>query len=211
MNFKVVKNLPEMKRIEKLKSRVDLDLPENKSVLILQGAGINIDRGAEELTEAMRNLEDCFLVIIGSGDVFPVLEDKLKNDPVLSSRIRLVNKLRYSEMMQYTLNSDIGFSLDKNTNPNYLYSLPNKIFDYIKAGVPVIVSDLVEIGKVVHQYEVGEVISSHNSDELSKFIQSFLKDKEKMEFYKRNCQKAMQELNWESQKNILKGTYSGLT
>lgn len=209
-NFKVVKNLPEMTNVEKLKSRKDLDLPEDKHILILQGAGINIERGAEELTEAMRHLENCFLVIVGSGDVFPLLEDKLKNDSLLAARIRLVKKLPYNEMMQYTLNSDIGFSLDKNTNPNYLYSLPNKIFDYIKAGVPVIVSDLVEIGKVVRKYEVGEIISGHDSVELAKFISDFLNNKQKFESYRKNCEKAMRELNWESQKNVLKEIYSGL-
>jgi glycosyltransferase involved in cell wall biosynthesis len=209
-NFKVVKNLPEMTKIEKLKSKSDLNLPENKHILILQGAGINIDRGAEELTEAMRNLENCFLVIIGSGDVFPVLKRKLANDEVLSARIRLVDKLPYREMMQYTLNADVGFSLDKNTNPNYLYSLPNKIFDYIKAGVPVIVSDLVEIGKVVRKYEVGEVISGHDSVELSRFINDFLNNKQKLESYRKNCELAIKELNWESQKNVLSEIYSGL-
>lgn len=210
MNFKVVKNLPEMKLIEKVKSRKDLDLPENKKILILQGAGINVQRGAEELTEAMKYLDDYFLVIVGAGDVFPILQEKIRNNAVLSERIKLVDKLPYNQMMQYTMNADIGFSLDKNTNPNYLYSLPNKIFDYIKAGLPIIATDLVEIGKVVRYYEVGRIINSLDPEKLAIFIKEFLNDKNAMDNAKANTLKAIKELNWESQRNVLDNIYAEL-
>lgn len=210
MNFRVVKNLPEMKIIEKTKSRKDLDLPEGKKILILQGAGINIDRGAEELTEAMRYLGNCFLVIVGSGDVFPILKERIDNDSILSGRIRLVDKLPYEQMMQYTLNADIGFSLDKNTNPNYLYSLPNKIFDYIKVGLPVIVTDLVEIGKVVREFEVGRIVKTHEPEKLASFIDEFLNDTKAMDICKANCLKAMTELSWDKQKKVLDEIYFGI-
>jgi glycosyltransferase involved in cell wall biosynthesis len=207
MNFKVVKNLPELQKIEKVKSRLDLNLPNDKKILILQGAGINIDRGAEELTDAMKLVDNGYLIIVGSGDVFPFLEEKIKNDSVLSQRIRLISKLPYNEMMQYTMNADVGLSLDKNTNPNYLYSLPNKIFDYIKAGIPMIVSDLIEISKVVRDFEVGEIVYSHDSIKLAEFINDFFKDENKIELYKQNCQKAMNHLNWDSQKIVLNEIY----
>jgi len=207
MNFKVVRNLPEIEKIEKVKSKSDLNLPLDKKILILQGAGINIDRGAEELTEAMKYLDDCYLLIVGSGDVFPVLEQKIKDNSSLSEKIKLVGKLPYSEMMQYTMNADVGFSLDKNTNLNYLYSLPNKIFDYIKAGIPVIVSDLYEIGKVVREFEVGEIIVSHEPVKLAEHIKHFFNHQDKIEIYKSNCEKAIRKLNWESQKEVLDEIY----
>lgn len=209
-NFKVVKNVPEATLIEKNKDRSDLGLPSDKKILILQGAGINIQRGAEELTEAMRYLENCFLVIVGSGDVFPLLKKRIEEDDTLKSRILLVDKLPYSEMMQYTLNADIGFSLDKNTNPNYLYSLPNKLFDYLKAGIPVIVSDLVEIGKVVREYQVGEIIQTHDPKLLAEFIQRFLEDEKRMAFYQSNCKRALDENSWEKQKMVLDEIYKNL-
>lgn len=209
-NFRVVKNVPELTPIEKTKSKAELGLPEEKKILILQGAGINIDRGAEELTEAMRYLENGFLVIVGSGDVFPLLKQKIAEDALLQSRILLVGKLPYTEMMQYTLQADVGFSLDKNTNPNYLYSLPNKLFDYLKAGVPVIVSDLVEIGKVVREYQVGGIVHSHEPKMLAEFIQRFLEDEKQLAFYQSNCQRALIENSWEKQKIVLDEIYNDL-
>lgn len=210
MNFKVVKNLPEMIKIEKVNSKKDLNLPLDKKILILQGAGINIDRGAEELTESMKYLEDCFLIIVGSGDVFPILKERIKNDSVLSERIKLVDKLPYEQMMQFTMNADIGFSLDKNTNPNYLYSLPNKIFDYIKAGLPIIATDLVEIGKVIRHYEVGRITNTLEPEKLANFIREYLNDKNALDISKANTLKALTELNWESQQKVLDSIYAEL-
>lgn len=208
LRFKVIKNLPEKTEIIKTKSKQDLNLPKNKKILILQGAGINIQRGAEELVEAMRLLDNCYLVIIGSGDVFPLLKNKIENDDLLKSRIRLVDKVPYQEMMQYTFNADLGFTLDKNTNLNYLYSLPNKIFDYLKAGIPVIASDLVEIGKVIREYQVGEIVKSHSPEDIVHCVNDLLNDSIKYKTYQENCINAMKVLNWERQKTVLDEIYA---
>lgn len=208
IKFQVIKNLPEKTEIHKTKSKQELNLPIDKKILILQGAGINIQRGAEELVEAMRLLENCFLVIIGSGDVFPLLTKTIENDPLLKSRILLVNKVPYQEMMQYTFNADLGLTLDKNTNPNYLYSLPNKIFDYLKADTPVVASDLVEIGKVIREYHVGEIIKSHSPEDIANCVKDLLSDTKKYNYYKENCSKAIENLNWEKQSVILNEIYA---
>ncbi len=209
-DFKVIRNIPEMGAISKNKSKSELGLPEDKSILILQGAGINMQRGAEELVEAMLQLENCFLVMVGSGDVFPFIREKISKDAILQARIKLVDKLPYPEMMQYTFNADLGFSLDKNTNPNYLYSLPNKIFDYMKAGVPIMATDLVEIGKIIRGYDVGKIIEDASPEKLTDEIKKMLADLEGMRKYKDNCKIAMQKLNWESQIPELEKIYKGL-
>lgn len=209
-DFKVIRNIPELSAISKNKSKSELGLPVDKSILILQGAGINMQRGAEELVEAMYQLENCFLVIIGSGDVFPFIREKISKDAILQARIKLVDKLPYPEMMQYTFNADLGFSLDKNTNPNYLYSLPNKIFDYMKAGVPIMATDLVEIGKIIRGFEVGRIIVEATPEKLANEIKNLLADVEAMKKYRENCKNAIQKLNWESQIPELEKIYKGL-
>ena len=59
---------------------MELGLPENKYLIILQGNGINIDRGAEEAVEMMKQLDDCALIIVGSGDVIPILENTVNQE-----------------------------------------------------------------------------------------------------------------------------------
>ena len=69
-------------------------------------------------------------------------------------------------MMQYTLNSDVGVSLDKNNNINYQFSLPNKIFDYSKAKIPFVSTNLIEIKKIVEQFHTGVLINSLKPEKI---------------------------------------------
>ena len=87
------------------------------------------------------------MCVIGKGDVFEKLKERaLRQD--LSKKTMFMDAIPYEEMM-HTMLSDIGVSLDKPNNLNYEFSLPNKFFDYIKAGIPVVSSHLIEIRKLV--------------------------------------------------------------
>lgn len=200
----VVRNIPRSRATVQSKTKEELALPLDKKIIILQGAGINMERGAEELVEAMRYLSDIFLLIVGSGDVI----EKLKNmrmDLGLEHCIRITGKVPFEQLAQYTRLADLGLSLDKDTNPNYRYSLPNKLFDYIQAGIPVLVSPLVEIAHIVNTYKIGMVFPSHKPKELAKSIQQSLNDKETYAQWKNNIKQAQKELNWETeQKQLLK-------
>ena len=67
----------------------------------------------------------------------------------LKDKLMFTGLLPYNEMMQYTMNANVGVSLDKDTNINHKLSLPNKVFDYVKAGIPVVVSNLKEVSAIV--------------------------------------------------------------
>ena len=74
--------------------------------------------------------------------------------------------------MHYTAQADLGISLEENLGLNYYYALPNKLFDYIQARIPVLVSDLPEMAAVVHSYGIGKVISKTSDPlELARVIQ----------------------------------------
>ncbi len=169
--------------------------------MILQGAGINKDRGAEEMVEAiyfMHSTKEIFL-IIGGGDVIPELEDKIWRHG-LSEKVFLKDKLPMEELMKYTSVADLGISMDKDTNLNYRYSLPNKLFDYIQCGVPVFASNLVEVKKVVEDYKVGYIASNHEPNYLATKLTEILADEETLNQYKENARKAAEELCWEKEK-----------
>jgi glycosyltransferase involved in cell wall biosynthesis len=195
---KVVRNVPLKTDFNREKNRIELGLPLEKNIIILQGAGINVDRGGEELIEAMNYIENTLLLIIGGGDVIDTLKTMTKKMG-LNDRIVFINKLPYSELMQYTSNADLGLTLDKGTNINYRFSLPNKLFDYIMAGIPVLSSDLPEIRKIIEKYDIGEIIESHKPMDIAGKINQMLKDKEKLKKYTLNTSSALNELCWENE------------
>ena len=206
VHVNVLRNIPPTFKPSVIKGKTELGLPENKSIIILQGAGINIHRGAEELIESLLYLDNILLLIIGSGDVIELLKRQAKSLN-LETKVRFIPKLPYNELYNYTVHAEIGFSLDKGTNPNYQLSLPNKLFDYIHAGTPVLVSQMVEIKKIVIQYQVGEFIESHEPRHIADKIRSMLENTEKLAFYRRNCISAAKELCWENEEKILITVY----
>ena len=74
---KIIRNISPLWKPINLQSKIDLGIPENKNLIILQGAGINIDRGAEEAIEAMQFV-DAVLLVVGDGDVVPQLKTRVK-------------------------------------------------------------------------------------------------------------------------------------
>ncbi len=182
--------------------RKQLGLPENADIVLLQGAGINVDRGAEEAVQAMQWVNSALLLIIGGGDAIPGLK-KLVNRHQLGEKVMFINKLPFEQLRQYTIAATIGITLDKDTNLNYRYSLPNKLFDYIHAGVPVLASALPEVKKIIDAYQIGECTDSVTPEAIAAKLNGMLRDKERLNWYKGNTLKAKTELCWENEKGLL--------
>ncbi len=207
-NVRVVRNVSPIWKGENIPSRKEMGLPENKKILIVQGAGINIDRGIEELVEAMTQIyESAILLIVGSGDVIEILKEKVEILK-LENRVLFYGKRPYQEMMAFTHHADWGISIDKDTNMNYRFSLPNKIFDYINASTPIICSDLTEIRKIVATHEVGVFIPSHEPKILADFINDLLDQPEQHATFVANCKKAAPVLCWENEEKVLREIYN---
>jgi glycosyltransferase involved in cell wall biosynthesis len=205
--FRVVRNVPQRYLPLEQKTRAELGLPEDKKIIILQGNGINVRRGAEEAVMAMKHLDiPAVLLIAGSGDVIPELK-KITAEENLQDKILFKNKMPYAELMAHTAVCDLGLSLDKGDNLNYFYSLPNKIFDYIQAGIPVLASDLPEIRKIVEKYQVGEITDKLNSEYLAHKIKSCLTDDEKISAWKKNTTFAAEILCRTNEEQVLCDLY----
>lgn len=197
VTFEVIRNIPSKTEFVRV-GREKLGLPMNKKVVLMQGAGINIDRGAEELVKAMAEVDEAMLLIIGGGDVWKDLE-VLISELHLENKVRLIKKLPKKELLQYTVEADLGISIDKNSNLNYYNSLPNKIFDYLQAGVPVLCSPLPELEKVIKLHDSGWFIDSHDPKELGKKIKSILNSDELLR-KRENALLTSEELSWSKEK-----------
>lgn len=202
----VVRNISPLWKAEHKKSKKELGLHENQFIVIMQGAGINVNRGAEEAVQAIQKIDDAVLVFVGDGDAIPQLKKEVKSKN-LEHKVLFFGKRPYDEMMQFTHLSDIGLSLDHDTNLNYLYSLPNKIFDYLHAQTPFICTNLPEVAKIANETQAGIVIKKLEVDELVKAIVSVKSDLEKQNFLKEKCIEATKTLNWEFEKIQLSHFY----
>ena len=190
-----------------IKSKDELGLPKDKKIIIVQGAGINIDRGNEELIEAMPQIhESIVLIIVGSGDVIDILKNRVKKLQI-EHRILFFGKRPYSELMAFTYHANWGISLDKDTNMNYRFSLPNKIFDFIHASTPIICTELVEVAKIVKGHEVGVFVKTVTPEDIAETINRCVLDVELEEKLKKNCELAAQVLCWEHEEKVLKKIY----
>jgi glycosyltransferase involved in cell wall biosynthesis len=206
----VIRNIPPYRSPGGCLPADELSLPPHKDIILLQGSGINIDRGAEELLLAMfpeHGLKNVLLVVIGSGDVLPKLKEMAKQEQ-LKGRVQFFDRMSHDLLYEYTRYARIGVSLDKDTNLNYRYSLPNKLFDYIMAGTPQLASDLPEVAGIVRKYKTGMLIDNHNPAQIAKSIQYMLSDQEQFKEWETSCLKAAKELCWENEEQKLIDIYS---
>lgn len=208
VKFSIVRNIGNPPQGVTIKNREELGLPVDKKIVLIQGAGINIDRGAEETLEAMQYIENTLLLIIGGGDVIETLKVNAvwKN---LKEKIMFKAKMPAEDLYQYTCNADLGLTIDKNNNINYRFSLPNKVFDFINAGVPILASPLPEIKNVIDSYYIGDFIASHDPKHIAEKMNEMLHSPE-YNVWKHNTIKARQENSWQLEKKVLEEVIDGI-
>ena len=112
------------------------------------------------------------------------------------------------DLFAYTKQADIGLLLEQSLGLSFTYALPNKLFDYIHAGLPFIASSLVEVKRIMNKYNIGEIVEDYSPESLAKKLNEMLSNSEKREVWKGNMQKAKKELNWENEQKKLIEIYS---
>ena len=165
-----VRNIPENKKV--IQTPFDFDT-HGKKIILYQGS-VNVGRGLDLMIDTMHLLEDYILVIIGDGDISTKLIEKV-NTLDLKNCVKFLGRINPDELKNLTPNTTVGMSLEEDLGLNYRFALPNKIFDYIQAEVPVLVSDLPEMKKIVSDYKVGEVVFNRTPKTLAQQIEKILK------------------------------------
>lgn len=195
-SFEVIRNVP-MKKVDlrNLKSAISL----RKNALIYQGA-LNKGRGLELIIKTMLYLDNVYLYIIGDGDLaneLKLLVQQLK----LAEKIFFLGKIAPNDLQNFTSQAAIGISFEEDLGLNYRYALPNKLFDYIQAKIPVLVSNLIEMKQLVTEYKIGEIIDNRNPKVIAKMVELML---EKRNSYQEYLEIAAEELIWELEEVKLK-------
>jgi glycosyltransferase involved in cell wall biosynthesis len=199
ISMKVVRNVPyNSKHVGK--KLLDYS---GKKIILYQGA-LNFGRGLEWVIDAMPQVENAILVIIGDGGIFNGLQERV-NNLQLNDKVFFLGRISGSELYKYTPSADLGLCLLKNRGLNYYYSLPNRIFDYLHAGVPVLATDFPEIANIVRNYNTGILINRYNPEYLAGVLNDFFSK----EFNTTHFAETAKQFCWEIEEKVLLEVVSG--
>jgi glycosyltransferase involved in cell wall biosynthesis len=195
----VIRNIPNKYQPTQHLTKTQLEIPENTFLIIIQGSGLNVERGIEEAVLAMKMLEDTTLMLVGDGDVMPVVKE-LINTNRLEDKVKIFGRRPYDELMQFTMHADLGLTLDKPLSKNYEFSLPNKVFDYMHAGTPILASKLVEIERVIETHQIGVILKEVSPAEIASAVNDIKSQPVLLKQLEEACRKASEIENWENER-----------
>jgi glycosyltransferase involved in cell wall biosynthesis len=184
---------------------------ENDLHLILYSGGITFNRGLEKVIESLMYLPDCYLVLMGYGiERYKISLQALARKIGVESRFSFFGPVPSEEVTTYAACADIGIAPIKNACLSYYYCSPNKLFEYILAGLPVIASNFPEMRKVIDKYDIGYTFDPEDSHDIVRVIRRVLDNRQHYQKMKQNTITASHAYNWEKESKKLLGIYQTL-
>ena len=193
-----IRNLPFYReKTEPVDLRRKYGIEAAKKVLVYQGVILH-GRGLRHIFEFLKSNNDAVLIVFGDGE-YKNYYVELSHSLGITDKVIFAGKIPQGELLNYSAGADIGLSLIENLSISYYYALPNKLFEYIMAGLPAAVSALPQMEKIVNDFETGIVVDLENQEEVNNKLNLLLKDNEILIKYRENCRTAAKELNWDNE------------
>jgi len=172
-------------------------LDEEAKIVLLQG-GLLSDRNLEVLVKAISLIQNSsiHLVFLGNGNGVPILKALVSTLDV-GEFVHFMPAVQQAELQAYTMSADIGVIPYLPDCLNNYYCTPNKLFEFIAAGLPIVASDLPEIKKIVSGNNIGLVVDSSSEQLIAEAIEQLLVSDKAYRTYKNNALKLRKTLNWE--------------
>lgn len=179
--------------------------------LVLHQGAPAPDRGGEQLIAAMADLPGVHLVFLGSSP-FAGYQESLREYGVttgVAERVHFVPSVPLTDLLSHTADADVGVSLLQDSCENHRLALPNKVFEYLAAGVPVVVSDLPEVARLVSRHSVGWVVSANDSVAVATGLRHAIAERDNGRMSVR-ARAAAASLGWSDEKRRLIAVYDKL-
>lgn len=200
VDYAVVKNLP---KLSPWQSARDLENP----FIIYQGA-VNEGRSFETLIPAMKQI-NAKLIICGNGNFFTKAKALIKKNK-LEGKVELRGYVPPEELLILTPKATVAIMLFENTGLNQYHSLANRFFDYIMAGVPQICVAYPQYEAINDKDNVAYLIYNTHADTIATAVNNLLADDVLYDTLQRNCLKARELLNWNTEEKVLINFYNKL-
>jgi glycosyltransferase involved in cell wall biosynthesis len=185
-------------------------IPGHIPVLIYQGA-ISRARGVDVLLGAIEKIKhaDFKFLFLGNGPYVKEV-DKFINEHHLKSKIILSEAVPQNELLKYLSGGDIGVHAISSSCLNHEYCLPNKLFEYIHAGLGILCTHLKEMSQLVQDNNIGLTFEDNNLDDLALQMRYLIEHRDQIELYKSNSRRLRETLTWDREFIGLKLLYQEL-
>lgn len=202
-HFEVIRNVPLL-----AKESTAAAAAGDTKFIFYQGA-LNEGRGLEQLITAMEFIP-LQLKIAGDGDLSEQLRE-LVNNKRLQDKVQFLGKVQPGDLRNITHKSFIGVNLLENKGLSYYYSLANKFFDYVHAGIPVITMNFPEYRNLNAQHEVAVLVNDLDTATLVSAITGLAENKDAYFRLRQNCLTARNAWNWQKEVQKLLAFYQSLS
>lgn len=200
----VIRNLPEYEMPAPDKA---VNIPVNTNMLtVLYHGHFRPGRGLVNLIRAIASIPDVQLILIGGGELESKLRD-LSHDLDVESRIIFQTYIPTDKLVSTAAQADIGAVLFEPGSSNYAHALPNKFFEYIMAGLPVLASNIDTFEHYVNKYHVGVTTDPNNIEDIFYVLNQIKRNGSQLKEWHINALDAAKELNWNNEAQKLTRIY----
>lgn len=179
----------------------------NEKLIIYQGA-VERGRGFEQLFKAVKKL-GLQLVVCGKGTYFNEIKQLAKEDGV-SENVVFAGFVLPEKLNQYNQNAYIGMNVNDGFGKSFYYSLTNRFFDFMHAGIPQIANDNPENRSINEKYEIAVLVDELTAESITNAIHLLINDKELYSRLQQNCLKAREMYSWQNEEKKLIEFYRSL-
>ncbi|GAC1587789.1 MAG: hypothetical protein NVS3B25_03950 [Hymenobacter sp.] len=210
--FAVVRNVSRLREAEPLPPATRPAAPAPRGGYILYQGALNVGRGLENLLEAMPRVAGR-LVICGEGDLSAALRARAEHLGLLASgQVEFRGFVLPEALQEVTRHAAVGVMLLENLGLSYYFSLANKFFDYVHAGIPQVLVDFPEYRALNDQFDVAELVPDLRPATLATALNRLLPggDAARYRHLAANCRRAASQLSWQHEEQELLRLYGDL-
>ena len=202
--FGVVRNVPITRE------PVNRSIQQPPYTILYQGA-LNEGRGIESLLRAMTLLDEKYkLLLAGEGDLSVKLRELAKSLN-LGEKVQFLGYVEPGELKNITATAWLGVNLLENRGLSYYYSLANKYFDFVQAGVPVLTMDFPEYHALNQEYEVAVLLEKAAPEVIAEAITALGNSPASYARLSEACMRAAQEWNWTQDSKTLLNIWASVS
>lgn len=212
-SFQVIMNTPSSVKVvldDNASLRSALSIPADQKICLYTGA-ITFNRGLKQTISCLKSLPDVALVFMGPGrESFKAELRAWAVSENVTKRVHFYGPVPSDQVTAYAHSADVGIAPIENACLSYYYCSPNKVFEYILAGLPIVASDFPELKKIVSEFDVGLLFDPASPASIATSIRSVLDDQHFRDNVQRNMPRAVEAFNWENEAAKLLTIFAGL-